>query len=149
MASLKQFKTDAALEEQGTVIEIADGITVQVRSEMSKKVRQWNIARWRKDRALYMNGSLPGVDHADKVEIDKCVEVLVLDWDGVTEDEVTPIACTPETIRRVMTDYPLFRRAIIAGAGEVENFRSAEVAALAKNSGTPSTLGSVAASSQA
>lgn len=146
MTSLKQFKTDATLEEQGATIEVADGITVQVRAMSSKKVRTWQNVRWRKDRGLYMNGNSPGVDYADKVDVDKCVDVLVLGWTGVREEETDTVdlPCTPENVRRVMTAYPMFRSAVIAGASEVENFRAAEVAAVAKNSPTPSTPGTVA-----
>lgn len=151
MASLKQFKTDATLEEQGSVVTIADGVTVTVRSDSSRKVRQWNNARYRKDRGLYANGNTPGTDYEDKVQVDKCVDVLVIGWNGVKENDDDPedLAFTPENVRRVMTQYPHFRRAVLMGAGEIENFRSAEVAALAKNSPTPSTLDTVAAATPA
>lgn len=150
MPSLKLFKTDQTLEAQGAVITIADGITVTVRSENSAKVRNWNSARWRKDRGLYAGGAVPGADYEDKVQIDKCVDVLVLAWDGVTEDdEVTPLACTPDNVRTAVTDAPAFRRAILAGAAEIENFRLAEVAAVIKNSGMPSTRSSATVAREA
>lgn len=139
MASLKMFKTDASLEEKGVPVMIAAGVTVNIRSATSRKVREWEIARYKKHRALYAGGGGLTVDQMDKDEIDKCAEVLVTGWDGLTQDDdVTPIAFSIEAARQVFTEAPAFRRAVVAASVELENFRKTEAEAAAKNSEMPS-----------
>jgi len=136
--NLDRFKTDTTLEEQGAPVEIMEGVTFYVRSEQAPKVRAWMMARFKKNRSLFAGGGSLSLAQLDKIDIDKAAEVLTTGWEGYTTEDGTPIPFDVETARAVFAEVPRVRQLVVTASQEAENYRAAEVAALAKNSSTPS-----------
>jgi hypothetical protein len=147
LTQLKKGQSDPTLKEEGVwsdliVPDVAAPLKLRLRSVASNAARMWDIARFKKQRNFYLNDNVPPIEVIDQNDVDKLAEVLVLDW-NVTNDDGTPTPCTVDAVRAVMAQLPDTRRDALAEAAKHNNYRQAEVLAIAKNSETPSSRDSV------
>lgn len=123
MGDLRKFKTDASAEEDGQWVDLGDDVRVKVRSERSKKARQFAESHTRKHRlAMARNGGGLPFELRDELEIQLAARVIVVGWEGVEEDG-TSVECTPENALRIMREYPALREQVLYAARTDETFR--------------------------
>ena len=67
---------------------------------------------------------------------------VVIDWEGVTDEQGNKLDCTEENIVKVFTDLPDLFEDVKAQAGNMANFRREEVEEAKGNSGKRSTMNS-------
>lgn len=148
MAKLKHvFGTDQRAEQDGAWMPVGEGIRFRVRSQQSAIAREHSRRALKKNRGLYQAGEIPSLEQQDEMDADLAV-VLVAGWEGVEDDAGNPLPCTAETVREAVTEYPHLRRRILTFSAEMENYRAAEVKAIAGNS-APSAKPSVSAAEAA
>lgn len=121
------FKTDQALENDGTWMPVADGVRIKVRSAQAEVVRRVTQPLVQQYRALFQTGASMTVQQNDALELEQCAVILVADWEGVDDNGQT-IPCTPDTVRSVLTLLPHLRRQIAAYSQSLENYRPVTVA---------------------
>jgi hypothetical protein len=142
LAHLTAAQSDPTLREEGVWVELPvagadEPLKLKLRALASTKARAWDLARFRKQRAWYLNDGTPPIAVIDQNEADKLAEVLIVEW-NITNDDGTALECTAEKVREVMLALPDTRREALAAAGRQENYRLQTVEALGKNSSRPS-----------
>lgn len=141
LSTLTAAQSDTALKNEGVWHDIAipgadEPLRLKMRSTSSAKVRAWDMARVKTQRAYYANDGIPPVAVLDQNEIDRLAEVLVLDWN--LTDDTGPVSCTPKTVREVMAALPDTRREALAAADRLDRYRREQVEAIEGNSSRPS-----------
>lgn len=143
------YATDPKAEAEGVWIEFRAGAKLKVRSQSSLQAREWALRRAKGQRQLIMaNGGALPPSLMDKNELDMCVEILVVDWQGVNNGDGHAIPFTRENLRKVLTDLPVLRRDVMFVSQVDESFRVAELESMGKTSATPSEPSSGSASGE-
>lgn len=150
VSRLKAGQSDPKLKEEGVwsdfyVPDTDEPLKLRMRSLFSNVARTWEIKRAKENRRFYENDNIPPIDVIDRDDIDRLAEVLVVEWNVMEDDGVTPFACTTKNVRELMRELVDTRRQALAEAAKTARYRRAEVAALAKNSETPSPVSSITA----
>jgi hypothetical protein len=153
ISQVKEGQSDAALKEAGVwhefrVPDCPEPVKLKLRSIASNAARLWEIKVYREQRNYYENDGLPPIDVIDQNEINKLAEALVTDW-NLTDDADQPLPRTVAMVREVMKDLPDLRTNAISATAKHEKYRLKAVAALEKNSETPSSQDSATAAGPA
>jgi hypothetical protein len=143
ISQISKGQSDPALKEAGVwatimVPDVPEPLKLKLRSAASNAVRMWEIKKIREQRNYYLNDNIPPIEVLQQTEIDKLAEVMVVEW-NVTNDDGSPAPCDVEAVRAMMTIWPDVRRDAFAEAARHNNYRHAEVTAIAKNSAAPSS----------
>lgn len=134
------YGTDTQLEEQGAWFPIpsVDGtgtVRLQVRSHNARGPKALRREQQERYHDQFFSRGLkvpPSVADADGVEM---AVRLVAAWEGFVEaDGTTPIPCTEETVRELMTEYPHLLADVLAFATRLSNYRGQRAAAIVGNS---------------
>lgn len=140
--NLKKGQSDAQLKEEGVWHQIAvpgfpSTVGFKLRSANSNAARMWDQKRFRDQRHLYINDTMPPIEVLDRNDADKVAEALLIDWEIVMENgEKEPVDA--EIVRQVMIQLPDVRFDLIEASKRKDAYRVQEVAAIAKNSAAPS-----------
>jgi hypothetical protein len=145
----KKAQSDPKLKEEGVVHQIAvpgfeNTLPFRLRSSSSNVARMWEQKRFREQRHLYLNDSVPPIEVLDKNDADKIAEALLLEWPLVKEDG-TPEPLDRDSVRAAMMQLPDLRFDLIQASNRKDAYRLQEVTAIAKNSDAPSPTTSVTA----
>lgn len=109
---LSDIKVDAAAVEAGRWVD-----NIPEMGDLRLKVRGIPNAAYRRLtdtllRAIPRNKRIGGAidpDERDRVTAECLVETVLLDWDGISDDDGKPLPYSRETARRLLTD-PAFSR---------------------------------------
>lgn len=102
-------------------------LRVCIRAATSKPVRHEEQKLHKKLRpATIANGGYMDVETQDDFEIGLCFGAVVTGWEGVENDDGTPIPFSRATVKDVVTKFPQLRREILAWSRSEENYRPAE-----------------------
>lgn len=129
----KMFQTNRDLEEEGVVVDFGEGIKVKVariQSDRSRAVRRRLEKPYRK---RFQNNDLPE-DVAENILVCQMAEAIILGWEGVTDRNGNPLECTEGNIKKVLTDFPDFRDAVLQASIARETFLESEQEEDLKNS---------------
>lgn len=146
ISQVTQGQSDPGLKETGVVHtfvvpDCAEPIELRLRSAASNAARIWENKTFREQRQYYEGDNIPPIEIIDQNEINKLADALCVSW-NITNDDGSAAPCTPSLIRQCMKLWPDLRRDAIAATLKHDKYRLKQVAAIAKNSETPSSLGS-------
>lgn len=116
------FKTDAAKEEAGTWMPVAEGVEMRIRSQQSETARNVSKRLLSRFKAAFSVGAALSAAQNTEFEIAFCAEGLVTDWRGLTDGADT-LPCTVENVRNIVTELPHLRRMVVSYSEQLENFR--------------------------
>lgn len=116
---LTRYKTDTALENQGTWIEGPEGSRFLIRSADSKQYRRALLQAARKESATKLRKD---PEAQRRLTVDAMAEAIILDWQGVEQDG-QPLPCTVEN-RKALLEITELRELIATEAQDTANFRS-------------------------
>ena len=120
-------ETDTKAEEEGRWFRdiFNDGTNIDVKlrrlsSKASLAARRVLDKTHRKH--VKKDGTYPD-DIAMKVLILQMAEGVIVDWDGINDNDKKPIACMPATAEMLLTRLTKFRETIVMLASQLDNFR--------------------------
>lgn len=125
MSVYKRFKTSESCERDGVWLDYGDGVRVRVaRAGGSNRRFLKAMERFRRKHKRRIDLDLLDEDVARPAVIDIFAETVVLGWEGVANEEGTPLECTKENVVKVFTDLPDFFDAVRDDAARAEIFRA-------------------------
>jgi len=134
--NLKELMTDKTLENEGVWIEdIFPGVRVKMRAASYRPFMEF-VEHKKKPYALM--GKEPTNDEMNAIVSEGMAKHLVLDWDGVEDDE-GPVNFSEAVAKKTFLEVERFTARILQESGQMSNFQGKHEAAAVKNS--PSTSG--------
>lgn len=132
----QEFATNTDLETEGVWQDLGDGGRVKVARLGNPK---WQRAYNKLPHGLRnaaSSGRLKGAqaDEFDKRNARVLAETILLDWDGMEEEDGTPIPYSVEAAEQALFELKDFRTAVVQLAGDMANFQAEEVAEKGKGS---------------
>lgn len=136
---LAKFKTNQSLEQDGIWQDVADGLRIKVarigNPRYKAYVRRMGKAQMSMARAT---GDMD-LDVLDALTVKALAKFVLLDWEGLEDDEGTAIPFSPEKAHELLTDVPDFRALVEGYAGNAQLFRDQELDETVENSSSHST----------
>jgi hypothetical protein len=117
------FGTDPVLESEGAWMTVAPTVRLRVRSAQSEAARTISAEITQPFRALWAAGGTLSSETNDDVELTLCAKAYVTDWEGITNDDGAPLACTDLNVMAVLRELPHLRRAVAGFATTISNFQ--------------------------
>ena len=121
----KKFKTDPKIEEKGVWIDYGDGVKVKIaRAGGANAAFKKAVERHaRKYRHQLRTGLMPA-DKADAVLREVFADTVILDWEGVTDEDGNVLEFTRENVVKVLEDLPDFFQDLQEQASNIELFKA-------------------------
>ncbi len=146
---LSNLATDDELETEGAWVDIGEGARIKVAYTGSRRFRG---AAFRRANRRGFRQTRQTFDAQDEDTIRLLATDVLLDWDGIEDDDGNAIPYSPEKARELLTWHYPFREMVSEEAMTLENFRREQlddaVEVLEKNSGSGSAPASTSASSK-
>ena len=121
----KEYGTNKKLESAGVWIEVGDGAEIKVarngNPEYTKMIEKLSRPYKKQIRRGTING-----ETFDKIIRKATAAHILVDWKGITEDEVE-IAYSEAEAYRLITDYGDFREVVAENALDFQNFQEEEM----------------------
>lgn len=134
---ISAFRTDENLEVEGVWVDIGDGGKVKVARLGNPNHRKVSQALGRPHQAqIRANRLRPEV--AEKLGIQATAQAILLDWEGITDDDGKPVPYSQGKALDLLTEFKDFRDLVLEIAGEMETFREQEIEESVGNSGSAS-----------
>ena len=131
---LSKFKSDVEKVENGTWIDLGDGLHICVaRTGNKKSVAMFNKLT-KPYRQMIERGTMPD-DKYRELNVKIVAETILLGWEGLF-DKGTEVPYSPEKAAEILSDpaYAGFLKLVQDLSGEEEVFRFEEAAAIKKKS---------------
>jgi len=125
---LSELKTDVTLGEEGEWVTMTGGWRAKVRSTQCKGYRKRAARNLHANRRFYARKQSPPPEVTDKQALECVVEELLVDWDGLEDDDGQPIPCTKENAYEILgnPEYRVMLDDVSDAAGEFETFKFVE-----------------------
>lgn len=134
---ISAFRTDENLEVEGVWVDLGDGGKVKVARLGNPQHRKVSQALGRPHQAQIRAGRLkPEV--AEKLGIQATAQAILLDWEGIEDDDGKLIPYSQEKALELLTELKDFRDTVLEIAGEMETFRAQEIEESVGNSASAS-----------
>jgi hypothetical protein len=134
MKIYQHYATDEQAEIDGVWVELGEGARIKVarvgNPSYEKVLRQLKKPYRNITRA---GGEIPR-EALDKITIEATAEALLLDWQGLDDEDGTAIPYSKEAAKRLLGELKDFRETVVRLALEAETFRAEALEAAAKNS---------------
>ena len=122
MADIKKaFGVDKAKSEDGTWVDLEEGIRVKIARIGNLKYRKELEKLSRPRRRQIRRGTL-SEEVAEQMLTEVMANTVLLDWEGI-EENGKRLSYNPANAKRLLTEYPDFREMISDLAGEMETFK--------------------------
>lgn len=118
-----RFKMDETKEEQGVWVNFGSGIRVKIRRFKSKASQNARKELEKPFTAELRRGPLEE-SIAEDLLLKQMAKAIIVDWEGVTDEEGEEILCTYEAKYEVLKALPEFRDEIAAVAIDRDSFKS-------------------------
>jgi hypothetical protein len=122
---ISRYRTDPELESTGVWVELGEGGSIKVARMNNDKYR----AMMRQVSKPYRRQLQLGVldEEVARDLVNKCMAACVLlDWEGIEDDEGKAIKHSEEKALELLRDVPDFRAVVLEVASEMETFRAVE-----------------------
>lgn len=128
MGTYGAFGTDESLEKKGIEIDYGDAGTFLVARAggANKKFQKMVEQKFRPYRRQVQAGTMDN-DVADRLLAEVFASTVLIDWDGVTDEQGEEMACTAENAVKLFTDLPDLFSDLREQAQEASNFQALEV----------------------
>lgn len=131
--NLNELKTDKTLENEGVWVEdVFPGVRIKIRAA---SYRPFGQQVEKKQKPFKLLGKEPSVEELNEIIADAMSEHLVLDWDGL-EDDNGPIPYSPAVGKKVLLEYERLTARILEESGSIANFKRKKEEEVAKKSQT-------------
>lgn len=117
-----RYYVNKTAEEEGTWVELGDGIAVKVRRFNSAHAKATRRKLEEPHAALMRSGTVPE-DIADDILTKQMSQSLIIDWKGVTTETGEAIPATPENVEGQLRKYPEFRNEVAALVLDRQTFK--------------------------
>ena len=132
MSLYNKFATDKQAETEGIILEYGDGVKVRINRasgavpRFAEAVRKFmpNIAKDGSSIAY----SKKTIDQERAMAL-VLAHGILLEWEGVTDQEGKELPFTTDNVVKVLTDLPDFASDIMDRAMDAENFNAAKIKA--------------------
>lgn len=140
---LSAMKINSAAIEQGEWVGSKHGSPIPDMGDLNLKVRGIGNADFRVLQSKLFDGTprnerpngrlLPKA--AERVTVECLVETILIDWDGVQDDQGEPLPFNKDLARKILSDpdLRLFREAVMWASAQVGELRAGDSEAAAKN----------------
>lgn len=119
---INEFKTDKALEEEGTWVSLdGNGTEIKVARMNNRAYKKYFQQITKPYKRLIRNGSL-SEDLAEKLLVDAIAHKILLDWNGFTKNG-KKFPYSVENAKTFLSESADFRDLVTEAAGEMENYR--------------------------
>lgn len=140
MGLYSQYETSAKLEKEGRWLNYgqneADGKDIRIRVARSgggnKAFRKLMEAKTRPHRRAIETGKIDP-DTLNAIMIEVMAQVVVVDWENVTDRDGKKLTCTKENIIKLLTDLPDLYAEILAYSQDGSVYRLEEMEEESKN----------------
>lgn len=119
-----RFKMDEKKEEQGVWVNFGEGLKVKVRRFKSKASQDARKELEKPFTAELRRGPLDE-KIAEDLLLRQMAKAIIVDWEGVTDEEGNELECTFETKLDVLKALPEFRDEIVSIAIDRDSFKAA------------------------
>jgi hypothetical protein len=119
-----RFATNKAAAEEGTWVDLGDGVKIKVRrfdSAVSKAVRRKLEEPY---TALRRAGQELSDDIAQELLIRQLAQAILVDWRGVTDEEGKSIAFSSDVAYDILKKYDFFLEDVSRIVGSRDTFKS-------------------------
>lgn len=107
MSLYKKFKTDSACESEGVWLDYGEGTRIRIaRAGGSNKRFLKSAEKFRRRFKRQLDLDLLSNDVASREAVKIYADSVVLDWEGVTDEDDNELDCTRENVTKVLTDLP-------------------------------------------
>jgi len=130
-----RYGTDKTLEEEGAWVELGDDIRVRIIRAKSARSRKVLRALQKPYENMTRSGRELPEEVSQKIAREWAASAIVLDWEGVTDEDGNPLAFSRESAIQVFDAFPDFLDEVVTFSQLAETFRNEVVAEKAKNSG--------------
>lgn len=120
---LNRYSTDVNLEENGVWVDFGDGIRIRVRRIRSKKSLEVRKELERPYTSDIRKGPLPE-STMETLLLQQMAHALVVDWEGIVDDNEQPIPCTPDNITEVMAVLTDLRDEVLQVSISADSYRT-------------------------
>lgn len=132
---LSKFKTDKSMETEGVWVDVADGLRLKV-ARIGNPAYKTHIRRLGKPHVNMIRHANQAVDLdvMDALTVKAMAANVLLDWEGLEDEDGNPIPYSVKKAEELMTDVPDFRAMVEGFASDAELFRTEEMTDAAGNS---------------
>ena len=129
------FKTNSNLEINGIWIEYGKETRIKIaRAGGQNKQYLAAATKMNTEYKHQIANDLLEEELAEKLLMDVFVDTVILDWEGVTDEQENLLEFTPDNVRQVMNDLPDLFQDLRRMAGTLSLFREEIIADESKNS---------------
>lgn len=129
-----RYYSNADAKENGTWVDLGGGLKIKVRALDSTHSRETRRKLEEPYSALIRStGSLPD-DKAEEVMTKQLAQSIVVDWQGVTEEDGAPLPFSPAAAEKMFQKYPDFRSEVAMIITDRSTFKRQAQEADLKNS---------------
>lgn len=136
MSLTRAFNTDRDLEEQGKwfndVLGDKSNLNLKVRRMSAEKVVKYQQDLVQQNRYRMKEGKF-SEDVANEILVDTLAGAVLVDWDGVTDDDGNPVPFSIDAAKQYLTDLRDFRLLVSALANNMDAYRKGVEADISKN----------------
>lgn len=142
MKIYSKYETDEKAEIEGTWIDLGDGAKIKIARLQNPRHREV-LENLQKPFALNLRAGvkIPEAD-ARRTGDEAIAKTILLDWQGIEDNQGNPIPYTEANAFKVLTDLKEFREVVVNLAFAHDTFRKEVLEQAAKNSAPPSAGGS-------
>lgn len=135
MSLYESYKTAAPKEKEGVWVSFKGGVRLLMARAggANNKYRESLRRRMLPHQRALRTGEEIEEAVANKVMAEAYADAIILDWEGVTDENKQPLECTKENVVKVFTDLPDFFTLVREDAQNRAHFLAADEAADAKN----------------
>lgn len=131
---LSEMMVDKKAQEEGEWVDWRDGVRVKVRSAETAAYSKLHEKLQKPYANILRHGGRIPREKTEEILIQCLAECVLVDWDGIIDDDGKPIKYTPEKALKFLTEAIDFRDFVTMAAYDRNNFRLKAKEAATKNS---------------
>jgi hypothetical protein len=121
-ALFSRFKTNTDKEENGVWEDLGDGIKIKIRRFKSRAAQEARKALEEPYQSRLRFGGKLTDEEAQEILVRQMSKAIIVDWDGVTDEEGNVLPCTEGAKYEVLKALPDFRDVVASLAIDRDNF---------------------------
>lgn len=126
MSFLNKYKTDKRAEVEGVWVEVDAGTSFRIARLNNDKAREMRRTLEKPYRNFQTIPDSKSEEFLRKI----VAHTILLDWKGMTDENGTEIAHSPEAVERILKDYPDLLNDVVMLSAARETFQTESIEAV-------------------